>query len=257
MCAAGYNIVKIEVRSISMERITVTPEMTVGAVVAEYPAAMRMLEALGIDYCCGGKRTLKDAAAEAKMPVESLLAVLRTTIAQAEQSPAALRDWQTADLGELLDHIVKTHHTFMHRELPRIGQLMERVMNAHGERHGDILTPLAETFGALRADIEAHLKDEEEQTFPMIQRVLSGTADSRVAQALSNLEHEHDVAGQALARMRAVTNDYQVPADACTSYCALYDALQALEQDLHQHIHLENNILFPRTRQLLASEQAA
>lgn len=238
-----------------MAQISVTPEMTVGAVVAEYPAALRMLEALGIDYCCGGKRTLAEAAAEAQMPVEALLAVLHTTVTQAIETPTTQKDWQSANLDELIDHIVSVHHAFMHRELPRIGQLMERVMRAHGERHGDILTPLAQDFEALRTDIEAHLADEEERTFPMIGKLLTGAADTQISEALSNLEHEHDVAGQALARMRAVTGEYKAPADACTTYCALYDAIQALEGDLHQHIHLENNILFPRVRQLLAAQQ--
>ena len=241
-----------------MKQNTVRPDMTVGAIVAEYPVTMQMLEALGIDYCCGGKRTLNDAAETAQIPVESLLAVLRTTIAQAQQAPAVVRDWQTAPLGELMDHIINVHHAYMHRELPRIGQLMERVVHAHGAKHADILTPLAETYAALRAELEAHLTDEEERTFPMIRRLLAGTMDVRVAQAVKELVHEHDAAGDALARLRSLSHDYQTPADACTSYCALYDALQAIERDLHQHIHLENNVLFPRTRQLLATnEQAA
>ena len=157
-----------------------------------------------------------------------------------------------------MDHIINVHHAFMHRELPRIGHLLERVMHAHGARHGDILTPLAETYAALRSELEAHLTDEEERTFPMIRRLLVGTIDVQVAQAVKELEHEHDAAGEALARLRSLSHDYRTPADACTSYCALYDALQALERDLHQHIHLENNVLFPRMRQLLATnEQAA
>lgn len=241
-----------------MDENKVTQDMTVGAVVAEYPATMRMLEALGIDYCCGGKRTLAEAAATAQMPVASLLAVLGTTIAQARQGPTVERDWATAPLDELMDHIIDKHHTFMHQELPRIGQLMDRVGRAHGARHGDILTPLAETYTALRTELEAHLKDEEERTFPMIRSQMAGKMNAETWQAVSALEHQHEAAGDALARIHAITHEFQVPADACTTYCALYDALQGMERDLHQHIHLENNILFPRTRQLLASiEQAA
>ncbi len=242
-----------------MAQRELTPDMTVGEVVAAYPATMPMLESLGIDYCCGGKRRLNEAADEAKMPVEALLAVLRTTVAQAQAAPAVARDWQTAPLGELMDDIIERHHTFMRRELPRIAGLMARVAPAHGARHGEVLAPLAETFAALREEIESHLADEEERTFPMIRRLLTGPRDPQVDAAMDELEHEHDAAGEALARMRAVTNNYQVPADACPTYCALYDALQALERDLHAHIHLENNILFPRTRQLLAAgeEKAA
>lgn len=236
-----------------MEQIKLTPETTVGAVVAEYPSTMRMLEALGVDYCCGGKQALKDAAAGANMPVESLIAVLHTAVAQSTIAPTTERDWQSSNLSELIDHIIDVHHTFMYRELPRIEQLLERVGHAHGERHGDVLRPLTENFQLLKVDIESHLKDEEEYTFPMIRKLLAGTADAEVSQALTNLEDEHEVAGQVLSRMRAATEDYKVPPDACTTFCALYDALQALERDLHQHIHLENNILFPRTRRLLAA----
>jgi len=240
-----------------MTQPNVTPEMTVGEIVAKYPATMRMLEALGIDYCCGGKRTLTDAALAAQMPVESVLAVLRTTIAQAQQAPAVERDWQAAPLDELMEHIVATHHTFMHQELPRISEMMERVVRAHGAKHGEMLTPMAETYAALRAELESHLADEEERTFPMIRRLLTGARDKQIAQAVGELEHEHEAAGEALARLRTLSHDYQAPADACTTFCALYDALQGVERDLHQHIHLENNILFPRIRQILASEKAA
>ncbi|HEY3376174.1 MAG TPA: iron-sulfur cluster repair di-iron protein [Armatimonadota bacterium] len=240
-----------------MEKMTVTPDMTVGAVVAEFPATLQMFESLGIDYCCGGKRTLADAAQATQMPVEALLAVLRTTIAQSRQTPAVAREWQDAPLDELLDHILTVHHAFMRHELPRITQLMERVARSHGEKHGATLTPLAETYQALRSELEAHLTEEEERIFPMIRRVLTGTVDAEIIQAVSTLEHEHESAGVALARLRTLTQDYQAPTGACTTYCALYDALQALERDLHQHIHLENNILFQRTRQLVASKQEA
>ena len=117
-----------------------------------------------------------------------------------------------------------------------------------------MLTPLAETFTALRTELEAHLTEEEERTFPLLLRLLAGARDTQITAAVCALEHEHDAAGAALARMRTLTHDYQVPADACSSFCALYAALQALERDLHRHIHLENNILFPRMRQLLGSQ---
>jgi regulator of cell morphogenesis and NO signaling len=240
-----------------MTQSTLTSEMTVGSVVVAYPVTMRMLESLGIDYCCGGKRTLADAARGAHLPVESLIAVLNTTIAQAGQAPATERDWQTATLDELMAHIVDVHHTFMHREVPRIADMMARVVRAHGPNHGDVLQPLADTFAALREEIEAHLVDEEERTFPLIRRLIAGQRDPQTAEAVRELEQEHDAAGEALARMREVTHNYQVPADACPTFCGLYDALQELERDLHRHIHLENNILFPRTRQVLAQEEAA
>jgi len=233
-----------------MADFEISPDVSVGAVVAEYPAAMRMLEALGIDYCCGGKLPLAEAAKAANVPVETAVAVLRTAIAQARQSPAVERNWQQAPLDELMDHIEQKHHSFMHAEIPRIGVMLEKVCRAHGEAHGSMLAQLSEVYQNLRVEIEAHLAKEEEVTFPAIRRLLAGQVDERVQRTIRELEHEHEVAGEALARMRDITRGYALPEEACTTFAALYTALQEMERDLHQHIHLENNILFPRVRQL-------
>lgn len=237
-----------------MAEIDISPEMIVGAVVAEHPSTMRMLEALGIDYCCGGKLPLAEAAQGANVPVETVIAVLKTTIAQAQQSPALERNWQQAPLDELMDHIVQTHHAFMHAELPRISQMVEKVGYAHGAAHGPMLAALAEVFKNLRAEIEEHLVKEEDVTFPAIRQLLAGRMDERVERIVRELEHEHEVAGAALARLREITRDYALPEDACATFAGLFTALQNLERDLHQHIHLENNILFPRVCQLAASQ---
>lgn len=234
-----------------MKEIELTAEITLGEVVATYPATMPMLESLGIDFCCGGKRSLAAAASEANIPLITVLAVLRTTIAQAQVAPTAERDWQTAPLDELMEHIVEKHHTFMHRELAHITQMMERVQRAHGERHGEMLTPLAATYAALRNELEKHLAEEENPIFPAIKRFLSGDSDATIAQSMSQLEHEHEAAGELLAQMRALTKNYLLPDDACTTFRALYDTIQQMELDLHEHISLENNILFPRTRALM------
>lgn len=229
-----------------------TPEMSVGGAVAAHPEIVPMLETLGIDYCCGGKASLAQAAEATGMPQETLLAVLRTTIQEARREAAHAPDWTTAPLDTLMEHIVQTHHTFMRRELPRIAELLARVRRAHGEAHGEMLDQLMATFAALRAEIEEHLADEEERTFPLIRAAAAGARDPAMVAAVSELEHEHESAGVALANLRALTGDFHAPADACTTFCVLYDALQAMERDLHQHIHLENNILFPRARQMMA-----
>jgi len=237
----------------SMAEIDISPEMTVGAVAAEYPAAMRMLEALGIDYCCGGKLPLAEAAKGANVPVETVIAVLRTAVEQARQSPAVEPDWHMAPLDRLMEHIEQKHHAFMHAELPRIGVMLEKVSRAHGEAHGAMLAQLSEVYRNLRAEIEAHLAKEEDITFPAIRHLLAGRIDERVERMVRELEHEHEVAGEALARLREITRGYALPEEACTTFAALYTALQEMERDLHQHIHLENNILFPRVRQFADS----
>lgn len=241
-----------------MAALALNPETLVGAVVATYPVTRRMMEALGIDYCCGGNRMLAEAAAEANVPVETVIAVLNTAIAQAAAAPPLERDWQQAPLDDLMAHIVITHHTLLRRELPRLRDMLQKVQHAHGAMHGDILQPLAETFTGLATELEAHLHKEEDTTFPAISRLEQGICDKSTLHMVTELEDEHEHAGTALATMRKLTNQYALPRDACLTYSGLYEGLQELEQDLHQHVHLENNILFPRVRQLIAScERAA
>lgn len=228
------------------EEMILTAETKVSAIAAAYPATLRMMEALGIDYCCGGKLPLAAAAEKAHVPVVTVMAVLQTAIAQAGVATGE-RDWQDAPLGELMAHIVHTHHGYLQRELPRMDEMMQKVVRAHGAHHGDVLEPLARHFSALKAELTAHLAKEEEITFPAIARVAAGEGEDALA-TIAELTEEHEAAGAVLAAMREDTHNYALPADACNTFRGLYMGLQELEQDIHQHIHLENNILFPRIR---------
>jgi regulator of cell morphogenesis and NO signaling len=220
---------------------TLTEERTVGEIAAELPASVRIFEKYDIDYCCGGRISLADACSRHGIAPTRLIEELDA--AQLPSSGAA-PDWQTASLTDLIDHILTKHHAWLKSELPRLSRLQYKVTAAHGAAHGDSLVPQGETFEALRQELEAHMMKEEMVLFPMI-RAGSGS----VTNPIRVMEHEHDSAGLALDRMRAVTGNYALPADACNSYRALYAGLQELEADLHQHIHLENNILFPRATQ--------
>ena len=242
-----------------MATLKLNPEVQVATVVAEYPATKALFEAFGVDFCCGGKRMLAEAAAEANMPVEVLIRALDVVIHQAKANPVVERDWQEAPLEELIDHIIREHHVRLVRELPLLTKTLQKVGQAHGAKHGKVLQPLADTFAGLREELEAHLNKEEEIIFPMIRRLVNGICDKDFTRKIAELEHEHTGAGEALGKMHAITDDYALPPDACTTYAGLYDGLQALERDLHQHIHLENNILFPRALYLARScgEQAA
>jgi len=210
-----------------------------------------MLESLGIDYCCGGKLPLETAAAEAGLPVETVIAVLETTIAQSRSSDEE-RNWSDAPIEELIDHIIATHHTYLYRELPRLEGIAALVGRVHGPAHGEVLEPLAAAFARLKAELEAHLTKEETVVFPAIARVVGGQRDDAAVTGAHELEDEHEAAGALLHEMHHLTDDFTVPDDACATYEALYRDLQALEQDIHRHIHLENNVLFPRVLRLLA-----
>jgi len=169
-------------------------------------------------------------------------------------SDTAATDWIQVPLSVLADHILTTHHVFTKTQLARIDTLLAKVQNAHRIQHGTMLDSLRDAFDPLKAELEAHLMKEEQILFPAVNAIdgfLSGRNDrpvvhcGSVASPIRQMEREHDGAGAALVTMREITDDYRLPDDACQTFKALYEALEALEADLHEHIHLENNILFP------------
>jgi regulator of cell morphogenesis and NO signaling len=231
---------------------------TVREVALENPQATRLFEQLGIDYCCGGNKPLEEACAAANLAVDEVLTRLEAQPYMPGQT--AGKDWQTESLTALVEHIIGTHHVFVRTEAPRLSALLEKVCGVHGANHPE-LRRVRELFSDLAEELGTHLMKEERILFPYIvgieqQRSQGGAAPASCFGSVQNpirmMMFEHDNAGQALRELRRVTNDYAVPGDACISYQTLYRALQEFEADLHQHIHLENNILFPRT---LALEQ--
>lgn len=238
--------------------MSIKPTHTVGDLAAERLARIEVFETFGIDYCCGGKTTLAEASERAGCDAAEVIAALETSdAAQGAAAPEAITDWRAATLTDLTNHLVATHHEFMKRELPRVGGLMDKVVGAHGENHPEI-HETATVFGALRLEIEGHLMKEEQVLFPLIQamettRVAGNAHCGTVNNPIGVMEREHDSAGDALRRLRELTDDYTTPADGCTTYRALIEGLAAIELDLHEHIHKENNILHPRAAQLEAS----
>ncbi|MBZ5523497.1 MAG: iron-sulfur cluster repair di-iron protein [Acidobacteriia bacterium] len=223
---------------------------TVREVVLEYPQATRVFENLGIDYCCGGQKSLQEACAARNLAVDEVLASLA---AQAEQ-PAPSADRKTGSLAALISHIVGTHHAYVKAEVPRLEQLLAKVCSVHGQNHPE-LHQIRETFAGLGQELSMHLMKEENILFPYIvemenavtshqapRRPMFGTVKNPVQMMIM----EHDSAGDALRSIRAASSEFTAPEDACISYRTLYSAFQDFEADLHQHIHLENNILFPR-----------
>lgn len=226
---------------------TFTPENTVGEIAAGLPLSVRVFEQLGIDFCCGGKAPLGDACRARGLDPADVVEQIRSI----GQPAAALPDWQRVSMIALIDHIVTTHHAYMKTQLPRLGAMLEKILSKHGERHGEVLQPLAETFRPMREELEGHLTKEELILFPLIRQMESGGTESEfhcgsVRNPVRVMLREHDDAGEALARLRELTSGYTPPVDACNTFRAFYAELADLERDLHQHIHLENNILFPK-----------
>jgi regulator of cell morphogenesis and NO signaling len=224
-----------------------TATATVGQLVAERPARARVFERFGIDYCCGGKKPLTQACHEKGVDVNAVMQEL----SQADARPSAEeRDWSKASLTELADHIEATHHQYLKAELPRLASLTQKVASVHGQRHPELIE-VFQIFAEFKQELDAHLMKEEQILFPMI-RQLEASAEpvqfhcGSIQNPIRVMVMEHDSAGDALQRMRELTQDYAVPADACNTYRAMLDALTQLEADMHQHVHKENNILFPR-----------
>jgi regulator of cell morphogenesis and NO signaling len=227
----------------------VSTEKTVGELAVENPVAARVFEKHGIDYCCGGKKSLETACKERGIAPEALLGELAGSKPEPEE-----RDWKAVPLKDLIAHIVTRHHAYLKSELPRIADLFAKVLRAHGERE-PTLAEVSEVFEVLKEELDAHLMKEEMILFPAIVRIEAGSnagVPCSIEHPIARMEYEHESAGRALAQMRHLTLDYYISDEACNTYRALFAALIELEGDLHQHIHLENNILFPRAAALQA-----
>jgi regulator of cell morphogenesis and NO signaling len=225
-------------------------------IAAGSPDAVRVFERLGIDYCCGGKRLLADVCREKGLELQEVAHEIETAAA-ARRTPE--RDWNVAPLTGLIRHIVGTHHEFLRRELPLIGARLEKVYRVYNESYGPTLVGLPEVFGALHGELDLHLRKEEMILFPAIETFEAAAVEERplpqtpfgpIANPVRMMESEHDSAGGALARIREITQNFSAPAHACETYRALMASLEGLEHDLHTHIHLENNVLFPRAMRL-------
>jgi regulator of cell morphogenesis and NO signaling len=242
------------------EAMSVTTEKTVRELALENPGAARVFESLGIDYCCGGKQTLEQACHTASVPVEKVTAALEA--AKHSGNPNSNQtDWQKEPLADLIAHIKNTHHKYTTQEIARLGPLFDKVCSVHGKNHPELFQ-LRETFQGLAQELTTHLMKEEMVLFPYVERMEESVLQHEpilpppfgtVQNPVSMMEHEHDSAGNALRTLRAGTNGYTPPADGCVTFQTLYKTLAEFEANLHQHIHLENNILFPRA---IALEQA-
>ena len=229
-----------------------TSHQTVAEIAAGSLSAVRVFEQYGIDYCCGGNRPLEEVCREKGLVEADVLELLAASAAAATNQE---KDWNSAQLSELIHHIVTKHHEYLKLELPRLAQRLRKVMEVYGAQDAATLAPIPDLFAGLREEMEQHMHKEEAMLFPFIERyeacVLAGrmippVPFGSIANPIRVMEREHDSAGGALRQIRVSTKDYAVPAHACITYKSLLEGMREMEADLHLHIHLENNILFPR-----------
>ncbi len=234
--------------------MAIATEKSVRELVVETPAIIPVFQRYGIDFCCGGEKSLSEACITAGVSAEIVLNAFEAA-KNLESARAAYHDWSEESLTDLVDHINRTHHVFVRNEIARIEKLLGKVPDKHGAKHPELFQ-VRDLFTALAAELTVHLMKEEQILFPFIVRAEESQLEGKFAAPSScfgsienpirMMEYEHENAGTVLKQLRATTNGYTAPEDACDGFRSLYSALADFEADLHVHIHLENNILFPR-----------
>jgi len=220
---------------------------TVGELVAGRPGLSRVFQSFQIDFCCQGGRTLLEACEKKNVSLDSVIEQI-----EAEAADRTPDDANPAGLPphELVGHIIEIHHGFLRREFPRLHAMSERVAHVHGG-HTPSLVEVFNVFCGLEDELNCHMVKEEEILFPAISAMSRGeSGPMRLDGPIACMLHEHDAAGKALERLNEMTGGYRPPVDACNTYRALFAGLADLEEDLHRHIHLENNVLFPAAQEM-------
>ena len=220
-------------------------------------SSRQVLEDARVDYCCGGGKSLEEACAQAGVDSEEILKRLRENCQHVSSIES---NWTSAPLCDLTVHIRNKHHQYVRDSIPRIKTLLEKVKAKHGKRHPE-LSAIEALFHLVGKEMIMHMQKEEQVLFPYID-ALARAADEKkapeppffhtVRNPIHTMMKEHDAAGEIVKQIRETSADYMPPVDACTSYKALFQGLREFELDLHQHVHLENNILFPRAVELEA-----
>jgi regulator of cell morphogenesis and NO signaling len=223
--------------------MTITESTTVAEIASALPASVRLFQRHGIDFCCGGRTPLAVACEQQGL---SFTDVARD-IEALEAAPALeSRDWAKEPLPALIDHILTAYHAPLGEELPRLESMASRVAHVHGSR-ASFLHALEKTVLELSSELRGHMRKEELVLFPAIRAIVAGESARPVSAPIQVMEDEHDDAGALLAELRRLTGNYEAPEWACGTFRALYAGLAELESEMHMHVHLENNILFPRT----------
>ncbi|QSX40538.1 iron-sulfur cluster repair di-iron protein [Shewanella cyperi] len=224
-------------------------DRSVGELVAEDFRRAHVFSQFGIDFCCGGGRSLAKACERAGVPTDRLLDLLETMAASGKADDTL----NQLPLGELIDYIEANHHAYVREKAPLLLEYTAKMVRAHGEHFAEI-KPLAAWVQALMDDLVPHLMKEEQVLFPAIRAMAAGEAVEgcfgHIGNPIRAMQHEHDDAGQILAKLREITGNYQPPENACTTWRVCYATLAEFEADLHRHIHLENNLLFPKVMAL-------
>jgi regulator of cell morphogenesis and NO signaling len=219
--------------------------ITIGEIVANDFRAASIFKEAGIDFCCGGHKFLSEACRE-KGSDQTLILEQLGLLSQTPLDYAInFKEWE---LGFLSDYIMNTHHKFVLKNLPELLFYTQKIADVHGNNHPELLE-VAELFAKINKELLQHLKNEEEVLFPAIKTAeISAThqVKSIIISEVTRMQGEHEYAGGAMDKINVLTKNYLIPADACNTYRVSLKLLEQFEDDLHIHVHLENNILYPK-----------
>ena len=237
------------------KRISGENEETLGQIAAKDLRKAHVFKKYGLDFCCGGKKTVKEACAEKGLDVTLIEKELQQTEKISSSRPLPYGEWS---LDFLADYIVNTHHTYVAKNLPDLRAYAFKVSKVHGHRHAELFQ-IHQLVEDINTELISHMAKEEQILFPYIKELVTATKNSQpyhsqhlgsVQGPINMMEMEHEMVGSAMAKIRDLTNNYLLPEEACASYSLLYRLLAEFEEDIHLHIHLENNILFPKALEL-------
>ena len=224
----------------------------IGDIVAENYKAASIFKKHNIDFCCNGNRTIADASRKRELREDDLINELNEAISDKNYGEI---DFKSFPLDLLADYIEKTHHRYIDSKLVEITPYLQRIVSVHGDNHPELFE-VQRLFQESTGDLSAHLRKEELMLFPYIRQLvkaqISGgkrpvTKIGDAAEYIALMEEDHNVEGERFRKISELTNNYNPPADACNTYRVTFSLLQEFEEDLHRHIHLENNILFPKS----------
>ena len=222
-----------------MDRIDL--KMTIGDSVIQYPALSGVYMNYGVDYCCGGDRSIEEAISDSKVKREEVVGALEAKLASVVEMGESTIKLNELNNNQLIDNIINKHHAYLRKILPELGINLFKLIEVHGGNHPELFE-IHHLVGLLRVELEQHLVKEEKKLFPLI-RVNSV---ERVRELINELEDEHDAAGEILKKLTVVTDHFSLPEDACTTYAITYKMLQELQTDMYEHVHKENSVLFKR-----------
>jgi len=228
-----------------MKSYKITPDTAVGEIVTENFRTAQIFKNVGIDFCCGGKGSLKDACTSSGNDLNIIMTELQDKMNSGIGEGRNFKDW---DLGFLCDYICNSHHKFVLKNLPELAFYTQKVANVHGSQHAELIE-VADLFAKINTELLEHLKKEEENLFPAIKSVLKNNDSASreiIKHEIERMSDEHEFAGGAMDHINVLTSNYRIPEDACNTYKVCLQLLSQFEDDLHIHVHLENNILYPK-----------